>query len=773
MRGNLSRCVLTIVFCGCSTASVWAQVSTTINGSALAQRSYANEFNGATQLTDFGQDSGNNAILTADGYVGTYVNLAQPGQVTFTASATGAASGGIDPDMTISIADYSHSFDVTPGSTNNYTYTSPVLPAGLYFVRTQLDNQQGSTIKPTLQVNSFTASSDNTTNVSVSNVDSNSNALTAANTYINNFRQGAATVSTGFNSGQQVQVSMLRNAFNFGTNITSATNSFLGSQNTTQQQQFQAYLNKHFNMIVTSNQGKWVSNEATQNTLTMSDFDEVLSYAKAHNMTARAHNLIWGTQQPTYINTDLSNALSSNPTTKANAIAALNTAITNRIGYFVSGGDPAATNASSPGNQLVSMNTASNPPGNTNDVRSTDYNEIDVLNEPMNNSAYIKAIGYSGIANVYKQVQTAANNAGAHVNLFANEYNVIQGSAARYDPTTFAASGTDSYANWYSQYINQVNNSGQGKVVTGAGIEWYQGGGSVTPAATYQQVLQNLSVLGVPISIPEGGVNSSISVTNAVQAVDDVMRMMYGTPNAQSYFLWSTWQGATDPNFESSSVMVDNNWNLTAVGKRYEYLFGQGTDPTATGSQEQNNGSGVNLDPWNTSDQTSMVDSNGQIHFNGVYGEYALKIGGLTYATVNFAKGPNDTPLETLWVKGDFNLDGKLSSSDLQAAINAIKSQNRVASGSLISGYQATHDMSNEEFLAICDINGDGYVNAQDLAGLEALLASGIQAGDGIFGGGGSVAAVPEPASAVLGAIAFGLLVVGAAPPTSLVAQVY
>src|SRR6202012_867524 len=125
----------------------------------------------------------------------------------------------------------------------------------------------------------------------------------------------------------------------------------------------------------------------------------------------------------------------------------------------------------------------------------------------------------------------------------------------------------------------------------------------------------------------------------------------------------------------------------------------------------------------------------------------------VTYATVNFAKGPNDTPLETLWVKGDFNLDGKLSSSDLQAAINAIKSQNRVASGSLIAGYQATHNLSNEEFLAICDINGDVYVNAQDLAGLLTLLTSGIDAGNGIFGGGGSVAAVPEPASVILGAM--------------------
>jgi hypothetical protein len=209
-----------------------------------------------------------------------------------------------------------------------------------------------------------------------------------------------------------------------------------------------------------------------------------------------------------------------------------------------------------------------------------------------------------------------------------------------------------------------------------------------------------------------------------------------------------------------SSILVGavgntTNWNLTATGKRYEYLFGQGTDSTATAATDQGAG-GVNQAPWNTPDQTVSVNPDGSVNFAGAYGEYAMKIGGVTYATIDFEKTGT-----SLWVTGDFNLDGKLTNADLQAALNALKNQNRIVSGSLVNGYQAAHNMSNEEFLAICDVNGDGFVTAADILGLETLLASGIQAGDGIFGG-GSVTGVPEPASAVLAAISFGLLVFGA-----------
>src|SRR5262249_40228284 len=213
---------------------------------------------------------------------------------------------------------------------------------------------------------------------------------------------------------------------------------------------------------------------------------------------------------------------------------------------------------------------------------------------------------------------------------------------------------------------------------------------------------------------------------------DNAMRMMYGNPLGSGFMIWGWWDtsGSTPP---AQMIVTSNsagNYSLTSLGQKWVDLMNEFSTPT----------------------QNALTDSNGAVIFNGFYGEYALKVGGVTYATVNFEKGANNTPMETLWVKGDFNLDGKLTNADLQSMLNALKN---------LTNYQSSHGMLNQEFNAICDVNGDGSVSTSDLLPLMNLLASGIQAGDGIFGG-SELATVPEPASILLGAISFGLLLVEA-----------
>jgi endo-1,4-beta-xylanase len=590
--------------------------TTTVNGSSLVLRS-SGAVSGSTGWT-----------LSTDGYLGTYVQLSQPGPISFTAAASGASSGGVAPEMTFAIADYKQSFNLT-STQSNYTFTTSTLPAGTYFIRTQLDNQT-ATAQPTMTLASLKVAG---TGTSVLNTSTDSNALASANTYIDNFRKGPATVSfttpggAAFPANTSVQVKLTRNAFNFGTNVwgnnQSDINSLLASNPApgSLADNYQQFISQHFNAVVASNVGKWGDDEPSQGTLTMGASDTVLSFAKAHNMNAREHNLIWGNQQPGWVNTLLTNAQSSDPTTAANAKASLTSAITNRIAYYVGGTVTGGT-----------------------DKRAADFIEMDGLNESLHTAPYWKIYGASGIADIYHQsVQAIAATPGSHAGVYLNEYNVFQNSPQSINTNVPAGSpptqsGSDNYANWYRQNVEDLNNAGFGKVVTGIGVQYYPTASGAAPsAARINQVMQNLGVEGLPITLTEFGVQSTEPTTAAPQIMEDAMRMMLGSPDATGFFNWGWWAGATS-NLGSSGVMVnttwknpDGSWNLTPTGTRYEWLFGMNTDSVTGGHNS------VNTDPW-TTNLTLTTNANGQINFNGFYGDYSLTVNGHSY-NVSLTKG--------------------------------------------------------------------------------------------------------------------------------------
>ena len=384
MKGILRSCILATALVVGTTAGV--QADTMINGSAMPLLSYSSAASQGT--TTFGSTSGTTAQFKTDGYAGMYIQVTNPAgaAVTFTASAGGTASSGVNPDMTISIADYSQSFNVTPGSTNAYQFTTPVLPKGTYFVRTQMDNQAGS-VTPQLNLASMSVSSNATVLVGASG-NTDANALNAANTYIQYFRQGAGTVSTGFASGTQLNMKLVHNAFNFGGAVSGFNQSDINSYLSTNG----SFMASNFNMLVPDNAGKWAYNESktgssstvasgNQFTVGMSAPDTVMAFAKSHHMAGRMHNLIWSnsSETPAYVNTEINASGTSSPTTN------LQNLISDRIGYYLGGGlnPPASTgwtvSASTPypGNQL---NTK------TNDIRAADFSQVDILNEPFHQS---------------------------------------------------------------------------------------------------------------------------------------------------------------------------------------------------------------------------------------------------------------------------------------------------------------------------------------------------------------------------------------------------
>src|SRR5262245_8150231 len=154
--------------------------------------------------------------------------LAAPGDVTVNVRAEGTASGGVNPNMNIVIADTKAGFSVKSGA-NNYSNTFS-LPAGTFFLRTEFNNDLALTSRQ-LKVNTISV-----TGAKVSNSATSTNALAASDSYIANYRKGAATVdlsALGLAAGTQVGVSLKRIAFNFGNAVPGSdqneVNDYLGN----------------------------------------------------------------------------------------------------------------------------------------------------------------------------------------------------------------------------------------------------------------------------------------------------------------------------------------------------------------------------------------------------------------------------------------------------------------------------------------------------------------------------------------------------------------
>jgi hypothetical protein len=84
----------------------------------------------------------------------------------------------------------------------------------------------------------------------------------------------------------------------------------------------------------------------------------------------------------------------------------------------------------------------------------------------------------------------------------------------------------------------------------------------------------------------------------------------------------------------------------------------------------------------------------------------------------------------------DFNLDHHVNAADVPAMLNTLTDLN---------SYRAAMSLTNAGLLSISDINGDGKITNSDLQAQLTLLKF----------GGGSVGAVPAPASIALMAMAF------------------
>jgi GH35 family endo-1,4-beta-xylanase len=683
MRQLLASCIVGgFVF----SASSIVTAQTSITGGNLVMKSR-------------GAQSG--TTLSTTGFLGTYLTVPAGGAtLNFTVNAAATAGAA---HMNFVVADKKVGFNVT-GAATNYTTQNLTLPGGTYLVRAERDYGNGT--NQSFSVNNMSvatvsggaAAFANQANNGSTAAAATANAMAAANTYINNYRKGAMNLAVqGVAPGTAVQVKLKNSAFKWGTavpdNLTTylAANPAVGSN----AQKYQERLLANFNSITPENAGKWSGSDTAAQ---LQSTDRMLKYAETNDLRVRQHNLIWGTQQPTRLNTMFTNARSTDPATAAAGKAAIQDAITGRIATYVSG--VSSLTGGSTGMPAV--------------IRTTQYADLDVYNESYNtgantaittNNNYWKVLGPTEsagaavTADIYNRVQTAVTNAGANTRLFVNDYNILNNNS-------------DQYGQWFSQHTESIRNAGG--QVSGIGVQFYTdagvstGGASVDPFRVAQS-LANLGTQGLPLELTEFGSRTGADPASALTAS---MTLAFGSPDMTGFTLWGMYYtGSGMFAGAQGSVLYDANFNITPAGTAYQALRAQ----------------------WNT-DVTTTINADGSVTLpNGAfYGDYDITIKGQHYG-LEFDKATNRYLLVIL--KGDFNNSEVLDAADMDQLFAAtpgsttgaipaadlrfdVNGDSEVIIAPNVAGSDADYWVHVLKHTEYGDANLDGMVNFADLVTL-------------------------------------------------------
>jgi GH35 family endo-1,4-beta-xylanase len=505
--------------------------------------------------------------LETTGFVGTYVQLDAPGEVTIALEAFGGISKPARGSIVINDERVPLEVDAA-WTTLRHTFA---LPRGTNFIRIEFIRDPASWIwQVTLRQLTIRGAR-------VLNEHNDANALAASETYIKHCRAADVVVRLpdAVAPGTEVRAKLVKKEFNFGTNAPGVENKYFidNPPADSDAAKFQKFVLEHFNMLVPSNAGKWVFHEPTAAApVSMEHADAIMRFAREHSLRGRMHNLIWDhPQQPAWV-LELLRAAEKGD---ADAKAKLRAAISNRIKYYVRD-------------------------------RATNYVELDVLNESLHQYGYYKVFGAEGLADIYRECAQAARDGGANPVplMMTNEFNVLQWSR----PYPFKDQPFDPYANWYRRHVEQL--LAAGAPVTGIGIQYNV---DFRPeamekcphsAARIFAALQNLSVLGLRLTLTEFQITPDATPQQAAQVYYELMRLVYGNANMQSFLVWGFWAGNTP----DLAVLANKDWTLTPAGRLYERLMKE----------------------W-TTDVNVIVSPGHTIGFNGHFGEYEITAGDKIY----------------------------------------------------------------------------------------------------------------------------------------------
>ncbi len=515
-----------------------------------------------------GNAEGNAWVLDGNGYVGTYLRVDEPAEISITVRTAGQTDGDVTPQLSAVVADHARSFAATDKPADHTAAFT--LPPGTHFVRLQLDNDTPAT-DLRLAIHHLAVEG-----AEVVNEHTDALALAAADTYLEHYRQGPITLALPpETAGQEAHITLVRNEMLFGAIAPGASNVLLDPDAApgSEPALYQEALRTHFNVTVPSNAGKWAYNEPAPGMVTMDYPDTILKFARDHDMAARMHALVWDTeQQPGWVHELLDRAKAGD----ADAKQQLRDAISRRIDYYVAD-------------------------------RAQGYQALDVLNESFHQPGYLDVFGVEGIADIFRETADAVQRANADTRLYVNEYNILQWS--RKPPYDEEQTEADPFANWFREHVETLRH--HGGPVTGIGVQYYANADPDADdphsPAQIAQVLHNLAVTGLPISLTEFGVSRGATPDQAAAVLTDTMRLVLGHPDGELFLMFGFYRGATWAR-AAEACLFDESWNLTEPGRRFKQL----------------------TDAWHT-ELIAPVGPDGTVRFDGFYGLYDVAVNGQTY----------------------------------------------------------------------------------------------------------------------------------------------
>jgi len=521
--------------------------------------------------------------LNENGFVGTYIRLAAAGQVSCTIRVSKGDSETKSPLLRLRVADFTSSYPVTAVCPNYDTHTQIwELPAGTYCVRIESADRKASGRPWAIHVRDLYV-----TGATVVNRASDANALAAADTYIEHFRKGPATLTltadTRLAPHARVRIRLKSHAFTFGTALSSSR---IGLQRTpwltssdTSAVNYRNFILRNFNAVVPENAGKWDSNEPERDKLTLRHLDSFIDFAASNGKRVRMHGVLWDVSEPAWVRALKDTALNGSSQAQRDAAKAdLRARISRRIQYFVRD-------------------------------RAHRYAELDVLNEAVHRPKYSRIFGVAGVAGIYNEVKAAVQAAGASTRIVPNEYDVLQSLGRIGDP----------YANWYRNHVESLRDAGA--AVDGIGIQYYAVDDELARVrnphspSRIAQVLHNLATTDLPLTLSEFGVQKSGDPPpqRAAEILAEALRLSFGHEKMTTFIAWGFWR----PRMWSVAPLgafVDAEWNLTPAGKVWQQL---------TGVQDWKL---ANVPTW-TTDVSLAADAMGRVDFTGFYGDYEVVAG--------------------------------------------------------------------------------------------------------------------------------------------------